>query len=117
MWQGKTCTSGKTNFMYNLVTQKDDARQSSPCVRSLPLRNTEESSKRMLPSATSLCSALSRKVKQSPTFFLRGDGKGRVDKQCRWRIAAVPGLVFPFQRDISVRQEVLGGAFLCYVDT
>lgn len=82
MWQGKTRASGKTNFIYNLVIQKDDSRQSSPCVRSLPLRNTKESSERMLSSATSLYSALSRNVKQSPTFFLRGDGKGRVDKQC-----------------------------------
>lgn len=70
----------------------------------------------MLSSATSLYSALSGNVKQSPTFFLRGDGEGRVRKHCWLRIAAVPGLVFPFQRDISVRREVLGGAFLCYVD-
>lgn len=82
MWQGKTCTSGKTNFICNLVIQKDYSRQSSPCVHSLPLRNAEDSSKRMLSFATSLYSGLSRNVKQSPTFCLRGDGKGRVDKQC-----------------------------------
>lgn len=68
--------------MYNLVEQKDNSRQSFPCVHSLPLRNTEASSKRMLSSATFLYSALPRNVKQSPTFFLRGDGEGRVDKQC-----------------------------------
>lgn len=60
MWQGKTCTSGKTNFMHNLVIQKDDSRQSSPCVRRLSLRNTAEPSKGMLSSAISLCSVLSR---------------------------------------------------------
>lgn len=53
MWQGKACILGKTNFICNLVIHKDDSRQSSPCVHSLPLRNTEWSSKRMLSSSTS----------------------------------------------------------------
>lgn len=57
------------------------------------LRNPQRG---LLSSATSLCSALSRNVKQSPTFFLRGDGKGRVDKQCWSWIAAVPQSSFSF---------------------
>lgn len=35
VWQGKTCTSGRTNLLSNLVAQHDASRQSSPCTRSL----------------------------------------------------------------------------------
>lgn len=119
MWQGKACILGKTNFIRNLEIHRDDSRQSSPCVHSLPLRNTEGSSKRMLSSSTSLSVLFLETIL---SIFCLWWWQGRVHGQFWLWVAAVPGVVFPgvvfpFQRGISVRQEVLGGAFLCYVDT